>query len=49
MAGTTPEPADVETVKTTLVKLDQEHQEIGDAVHAVAFRLRMAVDPCAPR
>jgi regulator of cell morphogenesis and NO signaling len=34
-AGNTPEAADVETIKATLVKLAQEHQEIGDAVHAI--------------
>jgi len=34
-AGNTPEPADVETIRATLVKLAQEHQEIGDAVHAI--------------
>lgn len=34
-AGNTPEAADVETIKATLLRLDQEHQEIGDAVHAI--------------
>jgi len=34
-AGNTPEDADVETIGATLSKLAQEHQEIGDAVHAI--------------
>jgi regulator of cell morphogenesis and NO signaling len=34
-AGTTPVAADVEAIKASLVKLDHEHQEIGDAVHAI--------------
>ena len=34
-AGNLPEDSDVETIKATLVRLDQEHQEIGDAVHAI--------------
>lgn len=34
-AGNTPDARDVETISTALVKLDQEHQEIGDAVHAI--------------
>ena len=34
-AGNTPEALDVETIRSTLIKLDHEHQEIGDAVHAI--------------
>ncbi|BCR06200.1 iron-sulfur cluster repair di-iron protein [Desulfuromonas versatilis] len=34
-AGHAPEAADVATIQASLVKLDQEHQEIGDAVHAI--------------
>jgi len=34
-AGNTPEAADLETIRTSLLRLDQEHQEIGDAVHAI--------------
>lgn len=34
-AGNTPEALDVETIRSTLVRLDHEHQEIGDAVHAI--------------
>lgn len=34
-AGNTPEAQDVETIKATLVRLDREHKEIGDAVHAI--------------
>jgi regulator of cell morphogenesis and NO signaling len=39
-AGNTPEAADVETIKVTLIRLDQEHQEIGDAVHAIRHLAR---------
>lgn len=34
-AGNTPEVLDVETIRSTLIRLDHEHQEIGDAVHAI--------------
>ncbi len=34
-AGATPATADVDTIRDSLVKLDHEHQEIGDAVHAI--------------
>lgn len=34
-AGNPPDDADVETIRASLEKLDQEHQEIGDAVHAI--------------
>jgi regulator of cell morphogenesis and NO signaling len=34
-AGYTPHDSDVETIRATLAKLDREHQEIGDAVHAI--------------
>ena len=34
-AGNTPEAQDVETIRSTLIRLDREHQEIGDAVHAI--------------
>jgi regulator of cell morphogenesis and NO signaling len=34
-AGNSPEASDVETIRSTLVRLDHEHQEIGDAVHAI--------------
>lgn len=34
-AGNTPEAADVETIGATLIRLDQEHQAIGDAVHSI--------------
>ena len=33
--GATPEDSDAETIRASLGKLDQEHQEIGDAVHAI--------------
>ncbi|HXE95276.1 MAG TPA: iron-sulfur cluster repair di-iron protein [Dongiaceae bacterium] len=35
IAGNTPEAADVETIRASLIRLDREHQEIGDAVHAI--------------
>lgn len=34
-AGNTPEASDVETIRASLIKLDHEHQEIGDAVHTI--------------
>jgi regulator of cell morphogenesis and NO signaling len=34
-AGAAPDTADMETIIASLVKLDHEHQEIGDAVHAI--------------
>ena len=34
-AGNPPEASDVETIRASLEKLDHEHQEIGDAVHAI--------------
>jgi len=34
-AGNTPEAADEEAIRTSLVRLDREHQEIGDAVHSI--------------
>lgn len=34
-AGNTPEATDLETIRTTLINLDQEHQAIGDAVHTI--------------
>ena len=34
-AGATPEPTDVESVQVCLAKLGQEHEEIGDAIHAI--------------
>lgn len=34
-AGNTPEAADLATIRATLTRLDQEHQEIGDAVHTI--------------
>jgi len=34
-AGTPPEAQDVETIRVSLAKLGNEHQEIGDAVHAI--------------
>ena len=34
-AGTTPDAKDIETIKTSLKKLDHEHEEIGDAVHTI--------------
>ena len=34
-AGNPPEALDVEAIRTSLVKLDHEHQEIGDAVHRI--------------
>ena len=34
-AGNTPEASDVETIRSSLIRLDHEHQEIGDAVHAI--------------
>jgi regulator of cell morphogenesis and NO signaling len=34
-AGKPAEAPDVETIRVSLVKLDHEHQEIGDAVHAI--------------
>jgi regulator of cell morphogenesis and NO signaling len=35
IAGHPAAAADAETIRTSLGKLDQEHQEIGDAVHAI--------------
>ncbi|HXV21225.1 MAG TPA: iron-sulfur cluster repair di-iron protein [Desulfuromonadales bacterium] len=35
IAGNPPDALDVETIRASLVKLDREHQEIGDAVHAI--------------
>lgn len=34
-AGDTPDARDTETIRSTLIRLDHEHQEIGDAVHAI--------------
>ena len=34
-AGTPPEAKDVETLRASLAKLKQEHDEIGDAVHTI--------------
>ena len=34
-AGATPEAFDLETISSSLVKLDHEHEEIGDAVHTI--------------
>lgn len=34
-AGNTPEALDMETIQSTLIRLDREHQEIGDAIHAI--------------
>lgn len=34
-AGNPPTASDVETIRASLEKLDHEHQEIGDAVHAI--------------
>ena len=34
-AGTEPDAGDRETLKICLAKLDQEHEEIGDAVHTI--------------
>ena len=34
-AGTTPEAFDPETIRASLVKLDHEHEEIGDAIHTI--------------
>jgi regulator of cell morphogenesis and NO signaling len=34
-AGNEPEPSDVATIRASLDKLDQEHDAIGDAVHAI--------------
>jgi regulator of cell morphogenesis and NO signaling len=34
-AGAAPDPADAAAIKAALVKLDHEHVEIGDAVHAI--------------
>jgi regulator of cell morphogenesis and NO signaling len=34
-AGTTPEATDQEIIRTDLARLDHEHQEIGDAIHAI--------------
>lgn len=33
--GATPATADTETIRSSLTKLDQEHQQIGDAVHTI--------------
>jgi regulator of cell morphogenesis and NO signaling len=35
IAGNPPAALDVETIRASLVKLDHEHQEIGDAVHRI--------------
>jgi regulator of cell morphogenesis and NO signaling len=34
-AGNSPETADLETISATLIRLDREHQAIGDAVHSI--------------
>jgi len=34
-AGNKPEAADLETIRSSLIRLDHEHQEIGDAAHAI--------------
>lgn len=34
-AGSAAQASDLETIRESLVKLDKEHQEIGDAVHAI--------------
>lgn len=34
-AGNTPEAGDQETIRSALARLDQDHQEIGDAVHEI--------------
>jgi regulator of cell morphogenesis and NO signaling len=34
-AGNTPEASDVESIRSSLIRLDHEHQEIGDAVHTI--------------
>jgi len=33
--GATPESADTDAIRASLAKLDREHQQIGDAVHAI--------------
>ena len=35
IAGNPPEALDLETIRSSLVKLDHEHQEIGDAAHSI--------------
>jgi len=44
-AGNTPEAADLETIRTSLLRLDQEHQEIGDAVHAIRHLAKVYAIP----
>lgn len=34
-AGATPDSPDVEAIRSSLLRLDREHQEIGDAIHAI--------------
>ncbi|HEY3307771.1 MAG TPA: iron-sulfur cluster repair di-iron protein [Desulfuromonadaceae bacterium] len=34
-AGNTPESVDLETISQSLIKLDHEHEQIGDAVHTI--------------
>ncbi len=34
-SGSSPEPEDLERIRASLAQLDREHQEIGDAVHAI--------------
>lgn len=35
IAGNTPDAADRETIRTSLLRLHREHEEIGDAVHTI--------------
>lgn len=35
IAGHTPDSEDLETIRTSLLKLQSEHEEIGDAVHSI--------------
>ncbi|MHB8122761.1 MAG: iron-sulfur cluster repair di-iron protein [Desulfuromonadaceae bacterium] len=35
IAGNSPEEKDLETIRVTLLKLQREHEEIGDAVHTI--------------
>jgi regulator of cell morphogenesis and NO signaling len=44
-AGTTPAAKDIETIKNSLKRLTEEHEEIGDAIHKIRHLARGYVIP----
>lgn len=49
IAGSTPEANDRETIRTSLVRLHREHEEIGEAVHTIRYlskKYAIPVDAC---